>query len=91
VSGAEEVRHWRLSGGRIVPTRGRFYAASCDGCGWAGSSEECGTDYAGGDDTDVYCPKCQRAGADFGKLGERAKEVRRHLSQPNTQRGTEGR
>lgn len=44
----------------------RFYLASCDKCGWIGSSQECGTD-AWGDDSDVYCPECHAPGADFGK------------------------
>lgn len=47
----------------IVP--GRFYLASCDGCGWIGSSEDCDVD-RGFDDSDVYCPKCGRSGADCG-------------------------
>lgn len=72
---AGQTSVWRLTDGRTVTTRGRFYVASCDACGWAGSSEECGTDYAGGDDTDVHCPACYRAGADCGKLGESAVEV----------------
>jgi hypothetical protein len=42
-----------------------FYLASCDGCGWIGSSGDCGTDYWG-DDSDVYCPTCHRSGADCG-------------------------
>jgi hypothetical protein len=42
----------------------RYYLASCDGCGWIGSSEECGTDEA----DDVFCPMCHQSGADCGKV-----------------------
>lgn len=48
-----------------VTVRDPFYLASCDGCGWIGSSEDCGADYWG-DDSDVYCPTCHRSGADCG-------------------------
>ena len=48
---------------------GRYYLASCDVCGWVGSSEHCGTD-SGGDDSDVYCPRCHHSGADCGKVAE---------------------
>lgn len=47
-----------------------YYLASCDACGWVGSSELCGTD-SWGDDSDVYCPRCQASGADCGKVAER--------------------
>jgi hypothetical protein len=53
-----------------VVVREPYYLASCDGCGWIGSSEECGTDWGGGDDSDVYCPKCHRPGADCGKFAD---------------------
>jgi hypothetical protein len=43
-----------------------YYLASCDKCGWIGSSEQCGSDYWG-DDSDVYCPECFASGADLGK------------------------
>jgi len=43
-----------------------FYLASCDGCGWVGSSEACGTDEA----DDVFCPRCFRGGADCGRVAE---------------------
>lgn len=66
---------WRLPDGRTFVIKGRFYLASCDGCGWVGSSEECGVDFAGGDDTDVYCPKCDRSSADCGKVAETAVRV----------------
>lgn len=46
-----------------------FYLASCDKCGWVGSSELCGTD-SFGDDSDVYCPRCFASGADCGKVAE---------------------
>ena len=41
-----------------------YYLASCDGCGWVGSSEACGTD----DADDVFCPRCHRGGADCGRV-----------------------
>jgi hypothetical protein len=44
-----------------------YYLASCDHCGWVGSSERCGTD-SFGDDSDVYCPRCHASGADCGKV-----------------------
>jgi hypothetical protein len=44
-----------------------YYLASCDHCGWVGSSELCGAD-SFGDDSDVYCPRCQASGADCGKV-----------------------
>jgi hypothetical protein len=68
------THRWRLPDGREVVTRGRFYAASCNGCGWAGSSEDCGID-THSDDSDVYCPSCGAAGCDNGTLGEAAKEI----------------
>ncbi|MHA0335789.1 hypothetical protein [Sphingomonas aquatilis] len=59
-------------GGPIVSfdVREPYYLASCDHCGWIGSSEHCGTD-SFGDDSDVYCPRCQTGGADCGKVAER--------------------
>jgi len=44
-----------------------YYLASCDSCGWVGSSEHCGVD-TGGDDSSVYCPRCEASGADCGKI-----------------------
>jgi hypothetical protein len=55
--------------GAII-VREPYYIASCDACGWVGSSEKCGTDYACGDDSDVYCPVCGAAGADCGEHAE---------------------
>jgi len=55
-----------------------FYLASCDTCGWVGSSEHCGTD-SFGDDSDVFCPRCMSSGADCGKVAER-------LDAPSTER-----
>jgi hypothetical protein len=49
-----------------------FYLASCDGCGWFGSSEECGTDQ-----DDVTCPACHQSGADCGAVARAAEEVER--------------
>lgn len=74
---AEEVRRENLKqmaayAGPIVSLEVRepYYLASCDLCGWFGSSELCGTDTFG-DDSDVYCPRCYASGADCGKLAER--------------------
>lgn len=66
---------WRLADGRTVQTSARYYVASCDACGWAGSSGACGVDFGLGDDSDVYCPSCGRPGADSGSLAATAKEV----------------
>lgn len=41
-----------------------YYLASCDHCGWVGSSELCGSS----DADDVHCPRCHSAGADCGKV-----------------------
>ena len=70
-----ETTRWRFPNGQEVTIAGRWYAASCDHCGWCGSSEECGEDVGPVDDSDVYCPKCNRAGADHGALGEAAEKV----------------
>jgi len=48
-----------------------YYLASCDSCGWVGSSEHCGTD-TGCDDSNVYCPRCDASGADCGKIATHA-------------------
>jgi protein gp37 len=37
-----------------------FFMTNCEHCGWIGSSELCGTD-VGFDDSDVYCPACDRS------------------------------
>lgn len=50
-----------------------YYLASCDGCGWVGSSEECGAS----PDDDVICPKCYRTGADCGTIARGAEHVER--------------
>jgi len=62
--------------------RPRFYLASCDACGWIGSSEECGVD-AWGDDSDVYCPKCQAPGADMGTVAVAADAAERKATIEN--------
>lgn len=64
---------YRLPDGRDFVTSGRYYLASCDGCGWIGSSEACGTD-SWGDDSDVYCPACHKSGADMGAVAATAIE-----------------
>lgn len=67
----EDLKQMASYAGPIVSfeTRAPYYLASCDSCGWVGSSELCGTD-SYGDDSDVYCPRCQSSGADCGKVAE---------------------
>lgn len=62
---------WTFPNGERVRVKDPYYAASCDQCGWQGSSEECGTD-SWGDDSDVYCPKCFSSGCCSGKAAARA-------------------
>ena len=64
--GSDEFTVYRIDGVNYR-VRPRYYLASCDACGWIGSSEDCGTDNYG-DDSDVYCPKCHEPGADCGKI-----------------------
>lgn len=71
---AEEIRLENLKqmakyDGPIVSfeVRDPYYLASCNHCGWVGSTERCGTDSMG-DDSDVYCPRCHASGADCGKV-----------------------
>lgn len=52
-----------------------YYLASCDKCGWIGSSERCGAD-AFGDDSDVYCPRCFASGADCGMVADAISSLR---------------
>ena len=58
-------------GGKHYRVNPKFYLASCDKCGWVGSSEECGEDDFG-DDSDVYCPACHAPGADCGEVAQAA-------------------
>jgi hypothetical protein len=69
----ERETTYTLPGGQTFVITGRWYLASCDGCGWIGSSEHCGTD-SWGDDSDVYCPKCERSGCDMGRVAATATE-----------------
>ncbi len=66
------MTQYRYPNGQIVTVIEPFYPASCDGCGWQGSSGDCGTD-SWGDDSDVYCP---RNGADCGKAAEAAVRIK---------------
>lgn len=68
----EDIKQMASYTGSIVSfeTRDPYYLASCDCCGWVGSSELCGTD-SFGDDSDVYCPRCHASGADSGMVAER--------------------
>lgn len=65
----EDLKQIAAYDGPIVSfeVREPYYLASCDKCGWVGSSEHCGTD-SFGDDSDVYCPRCHASGADCGKI-----------------------
>ena len=69
------MTQYRYPNGQIVTVIEPFYPASCDGCGWQGSSGECGTD-SWGDDSDVYCPSCSKSGADCGKAAEGAVRIK---------------
>ena len=64
-----------------VTVTDEYYLASCDHCGWIGSSESCGVD-CWGDDSDVYCPECERSGAD---IGAEAQKIDRALSPTETE------
>lgn len=68
---------WRYPGGGLYEVRPPFYPASCNSCGWQGSSEKCGTD-TGGDDSDVYCPVCHAVGCDLGIAASKAVRVKRN-------------
>lgn len=72
--GSDERTIYTING-VSYPVRPTFYLASCDKCGWIGSSEECGVD--SGDDSDVYCPSCGSSGADCGKISEQADDAER--------------
>jgi hypothetical protein len=65
----EELKQMAAYDGAIVSfdVSEPFYLASCDHCGWVGSSEHCGTD-SFGDDSDVYCPRCSSRGCDMGRI-----------------------
>jgi hypothetical protein len=69
-----KVEWWRYPGGGMYQVTPPYYPASCDNCGWRGSSEDCGTD-TGGDDSDVYCPVCHMPGCDGGADAEKAVRV----------------
>lgn len=65
---------WKYPGGGTYLVQSGFYPASCDNCGWQGSSEKCGVD-TGGDDSDVYCPVCHLSGCDLGIAASKAVRV----------------
>jgi len=62
----EDLKQMAAYRGPVVSfeVREPYYLASCDHCGWVGSSELCGTS----DADDVHCPRCHSAGADCGKV-----------------------
>jgi predicted nucleic-acid-binding Zn-ribbon protein len=59
---------------RIFDVPAPYYLASCDKCGWVGSSGECEEAPTGVGDADVLCPKCHARGADYGEVAENATE-----------------
>ncbi|MBN9235135.1 MULTISPECIES: hypothetical protein [Phyllobacteriaceae] len=67
----EDLKQMAAYSGPIVSLEASepYYLASCDHCGWVGSSKHCGTD-SFGDDSDVCCPRCHTSGADCGKVAE---------------------
>lgn len=75
--GSDEFTVYRIDGTPYAVRPG-YYIASCDSCGWIGSSEDCGTDNYG-DDSDVYCPKCHASGADCGKVAEAVEDAHRRV------------
>ena len=61
--------------GKHYAVRDGYYLASCDKCGWVGSSEDCGTDEA----DDVFCPTCHAGGADCGTIALSAEVEERRV------------
>lgn len=62
---------YELPDGRIFLIPDPWYLASCDACGWVGSTEECKPH-----DEDVICPRCYRGGCDGGAVAESVKETK---------------
>ena len=58
--------------GKQYPVRHPYYLASCDKCGFIGSTELCG-----GGDEDVVCPTCYSTGADCGVISAAASDAER--------------
>lgn len=70
------MTRYKLPDGRTFWTHEDFYLASCDHCGWVGSTEKCGTDVnTDAGDSNIYCPKCHASGADVGKIAATAVEI----------------
>ncbi len=69
------MQTWRFPNGECIQVNSDYYPASCDDCGWQGSSELAINSPTGGDDYDVLCPACYRSGADCGKAGEKAVRI----------------
>lgn len=63
----DDIHVHTLPDGRSWTTTAEYYLASCDSCGWIGSSEECVL-YHYADDADVGCPKCGQSGVDCGRV-----------------------
>lgn len=77
----EDLKQMAAYAGPVVSfdVRDPYYLASCDGCGWVGSSEACGTDEA----DDVFCPRCHRSGADCGKIATRVGGAAKPIAKPD--------
>lgn len=71
IEGRAKSQYWRFPDGSIKSVTPPYYPASCNNCGWQGSSQQCGVD-TGADDSDVYCPVCHMPGCDSGVAGEKA-------------------
>lgn len=67
----ENLKQMAEYSGEIVSfdVKDPYYLASCDTCGWVGSSELCIQD-SWVNDSDLYCPRCHTSGADCGKVAE---------------------
>ena len=63
-------------GGAHYRVRAGYYLASCDTCGWIGSSEDCGTDEA----DDVFCANRDASGADGGNIAKLAEDAARRAA-----------
>lgn len=58
--------------GRCFDVPAPYYLASCDDCGWVGSSGDCIEAPTGAGDADVLCPECHAPGADGGEIAANA-------------------
>lgn len=49
---------------KIVTNYKKWLPVKCNSCGWLGSGEKCGNDWAWSDDSDCYCPRCGSSDTD---------------------------